>query len=271
MRLRDRVAIVTGGSRGIGKAVCLALAREGCDVVVAAKTAEPHATLPGTIHETAREVEKLGRRALALQVNVREEDEIARMVAQANQAFGHVDILINNAGAINWSDVVDTPAKRFDLMMDVNTRASFLCSRAVLPSMLERKWGHIVMMSPPVRFGRLGGKVAYMLSKMGMTFVAHGIAEEHAGSGVAANALWPVTMIESQATIHFGMGEQRQWRTPEVVADATLEICCSDPAAFSGHALYDEEFLRSRGVTDFAKYRVVADSEPEPVCKAMIE
>ena len=271
MRLENRVAIVTGGSRGIGKAVCLALAREGCDVVVAAKTDVPSDKLPGTIHETAREVEALGRRALALKVNVREEAEIARMVEETHRAFGRVDILINNAGAIGWSEVADTPASRFDLMMDVNARAAFLCSSAVLPHMTAAKWGHIVMMSPPLRFGKLAGKTAYLLSKMGMTFVAKGIAQECADSGVAANSLWPVTMIESQATIHFQFGEPAQWRKAEIIADATVEICCTDPRALCGQELYDEDFLRQRGVTDFSGYRVVPTSEPEPLCRAMVE
>lgn len=271
MRLRYRVAVVTVGSRGIGKAVCLALAREGCDIVVAAKTDAPSDKLPGTIHETAREVEAVGRRALALKVNVREQADIARMVEETMRAFGRIDILINNAGAIGWSEVVDTTPSRFDLMMEVNARAAFLCSRAVLPHMLAAKWGHIVMMSPPLRFGKLGGKTAYLLSKMGMTFVAKGIAQECAGTGVAADALWPATMIESQATIHFGFGEPSQWRTAQIVADATVEICCEDPSKPSGRELYDEDVLRARGVADFAKYRVVPESEPEPLCRAMIE
>jgi citronellol/citronellal dehydrogenase len=271
MRLQNRVAIVTGGSRGIGKAVCIALAREGCDVVIAAKTDEAGGKLPGTIHDTAREVEKLGRRALPLKVNVREEEEIARMADAALKEFGRIDILINNAGAINWADMVDTPASRFDLMMDVNARAAFLCSRAVLPSMLERGWGHIVMMSPPIRFGKLDGKVAYLLSKMGMTFVAKGIALESGPRGVAANALWPMTMVESQATLHFQMGELAQMRKPEIVADATVEICCTDPKKLNGQELYDEQVLRDRGVTDFAKYQCVPGSEPEPVCRELVE
>jgi citronellol/citronellal dehydrogenase len=271
MRLDNRVAIVTGGSRGIGKAVCLALAREGCNVVVAAKTDTPSEKLPGTIQETAREVEALGRRALPIRVNVREDADIAQMVEATMSAFGRVDILINNAGAIGWSEVADTPASRFDLMMDVNARAAFLCSRAVLPHMIAAKWGHIVMMSPPLRFGKLAGKTAYLLSKMGMTFIAKGIAQECAEHGVAANSLWPMTMIESQATIHFQLGEPSQWRTAQILADATVEICCTDPGALSGQELYDEDVLRRRGTTDFAKYRVVPNSEPEPLCKTMVE
>lgn len=271
MRLKGRVAVVTGGSRGIGRAVCLALAREGCDIVVAAKTDEAGGKLPGTIHETAQAVEKLGRRALALKVDVREERDIQAMATRTLETFGRIDILINNAGAIHWADVTDTPPGKFDLMHEVNARAAFLCSRAVLPSMIERRWGHIVMMSPPIRFGKLPGKVAYLLSKMGMTFVARGIAAEMAEHNVAANALWPVTLVESQATIHFQMGEPAQWRTAEVVADATTELCCTPPAQCTGQELYDEEILARAGITNLEKYRCVAGSEPEPLSRALIE
>jgi citronellol/citronellal dehydrogenase len=271
MRLSGRVAVVTGGSRGIGRAVCLALAREGCDIVVAAKTDAEGGKLPGTIHETAAEVEKLGRRALALKVDVREERDIQQMAARTLEAFGRIDILINNAGAINWADVPDQSAGKLDLMHQVNARAAFLCSRAVLPSMIERRWGHIVMMSPPIRFGKLAGKVGYLLSKMGMTFVARGIAQECAEHNIAANALWPVTLVESQATIHFQMGEPAQWRKAEIVADATTELCCLPPATCTGQELYDEQILARVGITDLRKYQCVPGSEPEPLSRAIIE
>src|SRR5437016_10615686 len=149
-RLSGKVAIVTGASRGVGKAVALALAGEGADIVVAAKTSEPNSRLPGTIHETAAAVQKLGRRALAVPCNVREAEDVERMVQKTITEFGKIDILINNAGAIFWADVADWPPGKFDLVIDVNVRGAFLCSRAVLPHMRERRWGHIVMMSPPV-------------------------------------------------------------------------------------------------------------------------
>jgi citronellol/citronellal dehydrogenase len=271
MRLKDRVAIVTGGSRGIGAVVATSLAKEGCHVVIAAKTDTEGGKLPGTIHDTARAVEALGRKALPIKCNVREADEIRAMVDRTLETFGRVDILINNAGAINWSDVPDTPANKFDLMMGVNARAAFLCSAAVIPSMQKQKWGHIVMMSPPIRYGKLSGKVAYLLSKMGMTFVAKGIAQEQAEHNIAANALWPVTAVESQATIHFQMGDPSQWRKPEVVADATVEICCTEPSKLTGQELYDEDVLRRVGITDFAKYQCVPGSEPMPLSRMVVE
>ena len=271
-RLDGRVAIVTGGSRGVGKAVCLALAREGCDIVIAAKTSDPHPRLPGTIHDTAAEVEKLGRRALAVACSVREHEDVERLREETLGKFGRVDILINNAGAIHWADVGEWPPGKFDLVMDVNVRGAWLCSRAVLPSMREGGFGHIVMMSPPVNVRRVAGKAPYLVSKMGMTMIAHAIAEEEKARGIAANALWPVTMIESEATKHFQLGEPAQWRTAAILADATVEICCARPAELSGRALYDEEVLRERrGLTDFAHYSVVPGSSPPPVCREMVE
>lgn len=271
MKLKGQVAIVTGASRGVGKSVALALAREGCHVVVAAKTSEPDPKLPGTIHDTARAIEALGVRALPLQVNVREEDEVEKMVAQALSTFGRVDILVNNAGALFWANVADMPAKRFDLVMDVNARAAFLCTKAVLPAMREQRCGHVVMMSPKVSTTRLAGKAPYLLSKMGMTFFALAVAEEERDAGIGATALWPVTMIESQATMHFGFGDREQWRTPEILADATVAIVAAPTERFSGQALYDEEVLAAVGVTDLAKYACVPGAEPPPLCREMIE
>ncbi len=272
MRLQGRVAIVTGSSRGVGKAVALALAREGCDLVVAAKTSEPHARLPGTIHQTAAEVRELGRRALPVQCNIREPDDVEKLREATLKEFGRIDILINNAGAIHWAPVADWSPSKFDLVFDVNVRGSFLCSRAVLPAMREGKFGRIVMMSPPVNLARVAGKGPYLVSKMGMTMLACAIAEEERESGISANALWPVTMIESEATRHFEMGKPEEWRTAQILADATTEICCATVAELSGRALYDEEVLRDRrGLTDFARYSVVPGTNPPPVCREMVE
>lgn len=270
MRLSGRVAIVTGASRGVGKSVALALAREGCDVVVAAKTADPDPKLPGTIHDTAREVQALGRRALPLQVNVREAGDVERMVAETLAAFGRVDVLVNNAGALFWADVADMPPKRFDLVMDVNVRAAFLCTRAVLPAMRSQGGGRVVMMSPPVSTAKIAGKAPYMISKMGMTFLALAVAQEEREKGIGATALWPVTMIESQATLHFGLGTRAEWRTAEILADATVAIAAAPAEKFSGRALYDEEVLAEVGITDFARYACVPGTVPPPLCREMI-
>ena len=265
MKFPDRVAFVTGASRGVGKALALRLAAEGCDVVVAAKTVAPDPKLPGTIHETAREIEALGRRALAVEMDVRDDAAVERAARQALEQFGHVDFLVNNAGALYWRSVAETEMKRFDLVMAVNARGAFACTRHLLPAMLARGFGHILMLSPPVDPRAGAGKVAYALSKFGMTLVAQGVAEEVRGRGVAANALWPATMIESQATIRWGLGDRSMWRTPEIVADAMVAIFAKPPDAFTGQALIDEDLLRAEGVTDFARYRCDPDREPPRV------
>jgi citronellol/citronellal dehydrogenase len=265
MRFPDRVAMVTGASRGVGKALALRLAAEGCDVVVAAKTAAPDPKLPGTIHETAREIEALGRRAFAAELDVRDDVAVARVVAEALARFGRIDFLVNNAGALYWRSVAETEMKRFDLVMGVNARGAFACARHVLPSMLARGFGHILMLSPPVDPKAGAGKVAYALSKFGMTLVAQGIAEEVRGRGVAANALWPATLLESQATLRWGLGDRSMWRTPEIVADAMVAIFAKPPDSLTGQALIDEDFLRGEGVTDFARYRCDPDKEPPRV------
>ena len=265
MRFEGRVAIVTGASRGVGKTLALRLAAEGCDVVVAAKTVTPDPRLPGTIGETAREVEALGRRALAAELDVRDDAAIERVVSQALATFGRIDFLVNNAGALYWRSVAETEMKRFDLVMGVNARGAFACARHVLPSMLARRFGHILMLSPPVDPRAGAGKVAYALSKFGMTLVAQGIAEEVRGQGVAANALWPATLLESQATIRWGLGDRSLWRKPDIVADAMVAIFSKPPDALTGQALIDEDLLRAEGVTDFARYRCDPDKEPPRV------
>jgi citronellol/citronellal dehydrogenase len=265
MLFAGRVAMVTGSSRGVGKALALRLAAEGCDVVVAAKTVAPDPKLPGTIGETAREVEALGRRALAAELDVRDDAAVERVVKQALAEFGRIDFLVNNAGALYWRSVAETEMKRFDLVMGVNARGAFACARHVLPSMLAQRFGHILMLSPPVDPRAGAGKVAYALSKFGMTLVAQGIAEEVRGQGVAANALWPATLLESQATIRWGLGDRSLWRKPDIVADAMVAIFSKPPDALTGQALIDEDFLRAEGVTDFARYRCDPDKEPPRV------
>ncbi|NNF05229.1 MAG: SDR family oxidoreductase [Candidatus Eisenbacteria bacterium] len=261
-RLKGQVAIVTGASRGIGRNVALGLAREGANVVIAAKSTTQREKLPGTIFSVAKEVEAIGPRALPVKTDLREETEINDLVDQTIDTFGRVDILVNNAGALWWQPMENTPLKRFDLVMDVNVRGSFALTQACLPHMKTQKHGHILVFSPPVHLPALAGKVAYLISKFGMTMMAHGLAEELKGSGVAINALWPITAIESQATINYKIGNPKTWRKPEIVTDATLEVVTTPPEELSGRALLDEEFLRERGWTDFVKYRCDPDHEP---------
>lgn len=252
--LEGRVAIITGASRGIGRALALRLAQEGADIVVAAKSEQSTEKLPGSIYETAEEVRALGRRALPVKVDVRHEEEIAAMVQRTAAEFGRIDILINNAGALWWQPVLETPGKRFDLLMSINVRASFLCAYYALPYMQRQRWGHIITMAPPISTEANPGMVAYMISKMGMARLAIGIAEEHRGDNIASNSLWPVTPIETAAVINNQLGERSQWRTPEILCDATMAILSQEPSACTGRQLLDEEILREAGVTDFDRY-----------------
>jgi citronellol/citronellal dehydrogenase len=259
--LTGKVAIVTGASRGIGKVVALRLAQCGCDVAVAARSEVSKPRLPGTIHDTVREIEALGRRAIAVKTNVREADEIEAMVERTVAELGRVDILINNAGALWWMPVAETPTKRFDLVMDVNARAAFVASRAVLPHMAKQGGGHILVYSPPLDMAMLPGKVAYCISKFGMTMLAQGLAEEVREAGIAANALWPATVVESQASINHGLGGPAMWRKAEIVADATLAILARGTEV-TGRALLDEEILREAGVGEFDAYSCVPGGQP---------
>ncbi len=252
-RLAGRTAIVTGASRGIGRAFALRLAREGAAVVVAAKSETGTDRLPGSIHTVVAEIDAQGGRALAVRTDVRSDDAIAEMVARTVATFGGVDILVNNAGAMWWESVLDTRAKRYDLMWEINVRASFLCAQHVLPHMIRGGWGHIVNCSPPITTDANPGYVAYMTTKMGMTRVAIGIAAEYRAQNVAANALWPATVIESQVTANLPperIGTPEQWRTPEILCDALLEIVGNEPMACTGRQLIDEVFLRERGWSD---------------------
>jgi citronellol/citronellal dehydrogenase len=256
------VAIITGASRGIGRALALALARDGWAVVVAAKSTESTDRLPGSIYSVAQEVTALGARALPVRVDVRDEQQVEAMAAQTLDAFGRIDLLVNNAGALFWQGVLDTPGKKFDLVMAVNARAAFLCSRAVLPAMIERRWGHIVNLSPPLDLTLLPGRVAYGISKLGMTLLTHGLAEEVRPHNVAVNSLWPVTIIESQASINWQLGTPEQWRKPDILVDCVRRMVAKEPGELTGRDLLDEDFLRGEGVTDFARYACVPGTEP---------
>ena len=260
-----KVAFVTGASRGVGKALALGLARAGCDVVVAAKTTQPNPRIPGTIGDTARVIEALGRRALAVPLDVRDDAAVERATKAALDHFGRVDFLINNAGALFWQNMAETPLKKFDLVMSVNARGAFACTHHLLPAMRAQKFGHILMLSPPVDAQAAGGKIAYAISKFGMTLIAQGLATEVREDNVAANALWPATMIESLATINWGLGDRTMWRTPEILVDATLRIFAKEPRAFTGQAIIDEDFLRAEGISDFSGYRCDPSHEPPRV------
>ena len=260
--LHDRVAVITGASRGIGRALALGLARSGCHIVVAAKSTESSERLPGSIYSVAREVEALGVQALPVQVDVRDAEQIEALAARTQERFGRIDILINNAGALWWQPLLDTPPKRFDLVVGVNARAAFLACRAVLPHMIARRWGHIINMSPPIDLRIVPGRIAYFISKFGMTLLTHGLAEEVRDWNVGVNSLWPVTIIESQASINWKLGEPAMWRKPDILVDCVLRLVQKEPLEVTGQALLDEDFLRKEGVTDFGGYACVPGTEP---------
>jgi citronellol/citronellal dehydrogenase len=269
--LEGKVCIVTGASRGIGKALAIALAEQGARVVLAAKTVDPDPRLPGTLADVKREIDARARdarggrgggEALLQPTDVRDEAQIVELIEAAADKLGGIDVLINNAGALYWAPVEQTPAKRFDLVMQVNVRASFLCAHYAIPHMRKRGGGHVINMSPPVTASCSAGRVAYMVSKFGMSMLTEGLAEEVKADNIKVHSLWPVTMVESQATIGHHLGEPSMWRAPTVLVDATLALLTGASPLPSGSAVYDEEVLASIGVTDLSKYAAVPGTEP---------
>lgn len=256
-----KVAFITGATRGIGKACGLKLAREGWNIVVAGRSTTEHPKLPGTIYTAAEEMRALGAEALPLHCNVVEQESIDLAVAATLNEFGRVDAVINNAGALWWRNLDETPMKRFDLVMAVNVRGAFAVTSGFLPAMRRAGSGHFLYMSPPIDLSIVSGRIAYMISKYGMTMTALGLAEELQGTGISATALWPKTIIESSATMNFKMGNPLLWRKADIVADAVHEIL-QRPDETNGKALIDEDFLRSVGYTDFDGYKCVPDGEP---------
>ncbi|GHE35987.1 SDR family oxidoreductase [Vulcaniibacterium thermophilum] len=255
--LTGKTLFITGASRGIGRAIALRAARDGANVVIAAKSSVPNPRLPGTIHSVAEEVERAGGRALPLKCDIREEDEVRAAVAAAVDAFGGIDILVNNASAIWLRGTLDTPMKRFDLMQQVNARGSFLCAQACLPHLLQAANPHILTLAPPPSLDPKwwGPHVGYTLAKMGMSFVTLGLAAEFAGR-VGVNALWPRSIIATDALNMIPGVDASRCRRPEIVADAAHTILTRAAADIHGRFFIDEEVLREAGVTDFSRYAV---------------
>lgn len=260
----NKVAFITGASRGIGMACAKRLACDGWDIVVAAKTTEENPKLPGTIYTAAEELREFGTKILPVQCNVRDVESVQRAAQATLDEFGRVDAVINNAGALWWRNMDETPMRRFDLVMEVNARGAYAVTEAFLEAMKAQKSGHVINMSPPIDLKVVPGHIAYMISKFGMTLIALGLAEEMREYGICATALWPKTLIESYATINFGMGDASLWRKADILADATLEIL-RHPEESNGKALIDEDFLREVGYTDFEQYNCVPGATPLPL------
>ena len=255
--LKGKTLFITGASRGIGLAIALRAARDGANIVIAAKSDVPNPKLPGTIHCAAKAVEQAGGKALALRCDIREEDQVKAAVEKAVETFGGIDILINNASAIWLRGTLDTPMKRFDLMSQVNSRGTFMCSQICLPHLLKSDNPHILTLAPPINLDPKwwAPHTGYTLAKMGMSFVTLGLAEEFKGK-VAVNALWPRTVIATDAINMIPGVELSKCRTPEILSDAAHAILVTSHAQLSGQFILDEDFLRERGITDFDRYAV---------------
>ncbi len=262
MTLAGKAIFITGGSRGIGLAIALKAAKDGASIAIAAKTAEAHPQLPGTIFTAAKEIEAAGGTALPIQCDIRDEAAILAAVEQAASAFGGLDILINNASAINLTPTEKTPAKRFDLMFDVNVRGTFLTSQAVIPYLKQSAAAgrnpHILTLSPPLSMKPKWFKnhVAYTMSKYGMSMCVLGMAEEFKRDGIGVNALWPRTAIDTAALQMIPGVDTDFCRTPEILADAAYLILNRDGKDCSGNFFVDDELLASAGITDLEKYSV---------------
>lgn len=266
--LRNQTAIITGGSRGIGLAIARKLASEGVRVVLAAKTTEPHPRLPGTIYEAAEEIKALGGTALPLVLDLRDEEQIQSVVQETVNTFGGIDILVNNASAIFLAGIEHTPAKRYDLMHQINVRGTFLMSQACIPFLKKSNHAHILSLSPPLDMDPawFENHTAYTMSKFGMSMVTLGLSAELKPFRIAANALWPKTTIATAAVQNLLGGDAliQRSRKPEIVADAAFAILSRDPSACTGNFFIDEAILREEGVMDFSKYAVDPSSELAP-------
>ena len=259
-----RTVFITGASRGIGRAIGVACARQGANVAVAAKTTVRHPRLPGTIFEAAEEMERAGGRALAVECDVRSEEQVAAAVSRTVETFGGIDVLVNNASAIHLADTAGTPMKRWDLMHQVNVRGTFLATQACLPHLARGRNPHVLVLSPPLSLEPrwYARHLAYTLSKLGMSMCVLGLAEELRDRGIAVNALWPRTVIATAALNLLGGDETaRHGRKPEVVADAAVAILRRDSRSCTGNFFVDEEVLRAEGVTDLERYAVAPGTE----------
>ena len=264
--LAGRTLIMSGGSRGIGLAIALRAARDGANLVLLAKTAEPHPKLEGTVHTAAAEIEEAGGRALAVVGDVRNDADVADAVAQAVDRFGGIDIVLNNASALDLSSTRDISMKKYDLMQDINARGTFLLSKTALPHLEKSDHAHILTLSPPLdlRPKWAGTYLAYTMAKYGMSLVTLGLAEELRPAGIAANSLWPRTTIATAAIANLLGGDEAVAgsRTPEIMADAAYAVLARDPRTCTGNFFLDDEVLAEEGVTDLSGYRAVPGGGP---------
>jgi citronellol/citronellal dehydrogenase len=266
--LKNKTLFITGASRGIGKAIALRAARDGANIVIAAKTSTPHPKLQGTIHTAATEIEAAGGKALACVVDIRFEEQIREAAAQAVETFGGIDILVNNASAISLTGTLATSINRFDLMHQVNVRGTFLCSQICIPHLLKTSNPHILNISPPLNLAPrwFAPHVAYTMAKYGMSLCVLGMAEEFRDKGLAINALWPKTIIGTAAVMNLLGGSEivKRSRRPEIMADAAYLILTRRATECTGNFFLDEDVLRKKGIVDFTSYAMEANAEIIP-------
>lgn len=264
MNFQNKTIFITGGSRGIGKAIALRMAREGANIVIAAKSTEEHPRLPGTIYSACKEIEEAGGKALPIQLDVRYEEQVVEAINKTVSTFGGIDILINNASAISLTDTAHTEMKRYDLMHQINVRGTFMVTKTALPHLKKSEHAHILVLSPPLSLNPkwYESYLAYTMSKMNMSMCVLGWAEEFKNK-IAVNALWPRTTIATAAVQNLLGGDQmiRMSRTADIVADAAYYILCRNAMTCTGRFIVDEEILTEEGITDFNKYAVDKDSE----------
>src|SRR6188474_1536511 len=268
MSLAARTLFITGASRGIGHAVAMRAAADGANVVIVAKTTDPHPKLPGTIHTAAADVEAAGGKALAVATDIRDEAQVEAAIAAAVERFGGIDVLVNNASAISLTGTMDTPMKRFDLMHQINTRGTFLCTQKAAPHLAKSSNPHVLNISPPLHSTLsprwFGPHVAYTMAKYGMSLCALGMAEEFRALGIAVNALWPRTTIDTEAIrLIAGQEARSRARSPRIMADAAHWILTRPSRKVSGRFFLDDEVLRSAGVTDLSSYRPAGVGEAD--------
>ncbi|WP_370942439.1 SDR family oxidoreductase [Amycolatopsis sp. cg5] len=263
--LAGKTLIMSGGSRGIGEAIALRAARDGANVVLLAKTTEPHPKLPGTIYTAAKAIEEAGGQALPIVGDVRDDEGVAAAVAKAVEQFGGLDIVVNNASAIDLTPTESVTMKRYDLMQDINARGSFLLSKLAIPHLKKSANAHILTLSPPISLDPkwfTAGHLAYSIAKYSMSLVTVGLSAELAGDGIAANSLWPRTTIDTAAIRNVvGAELADRSRTPEIMADAAHVILTKPSREVTGRFFIDDEVLAAEGVTDFAKYRLCEREE----------
>ena len=260
MSLRARTLFITGASRGIGHAIAMRAAADGANIVIAAKTTEPHPKLPGTIYTAAADIESAGGKALAVATDIRDDAQVDAAIAAAVERFGGIDIVVNNASAISLTNTLATPMKRFDLMHQINTRGTFLCTQKAVPHLQRSSNPHVLNIAPPLHSTLsprwFGPHVAYTMAKYGMSLCVLGMAEEFRPLGIAVNALWPRTAIDTEAIrLISGQEARAKTRSPQIMADAAHWILTQPSRKVTGRFFLDDEALRSSGVSDFSRYR----------------